>query len=129
MTYISGVGTRSAPGAGAPHLPATNKLAYLPAYINLNWCIFIINHLYTPLYMRVCMYVCAAGGIIAGIISDRLNARAITCVSFLLLAVPFVSFPATYFFWCCVRINFVILEQLEKKASQYYQLLLLLLFT
>ena len=45
----SGVGTRGAPGAGAPLLPATNKLAYLPAYINLNWCTPIINHLPTPL--------------------------------------------------------------------------------
>ncbi len=36
------------------------------------------------------LYNVAAGGIIAGIISDRLNARAVTCVSFLLLAVPFV---------------------------------------
>lgn len=35
----------------------------------------------------------STGGIIAGIISDRLNARAITCVGMLLLAVPMVSRP------------------------------------
>ncbi len=48
-----------------------------------------MQHFYLANLMNL-LYLCA-GGILAGVISDRLNARAITCVTMLLLAVPSVS--------------------------------------
>ena len=42
------VGTRGVPVLEHPYLPAANKPAYLPAYINWNKCTPTINHLPTP---------------------------------------------------------------------------------
>ena len=61
---------------------------FLAACIYLLLCI-----LFVCVCVCVCVSVCAcAGGILAGVISDKLGKRATTCAVMLLLAAPTVSF-------------------------------------
>ena len=62
------------------------------------WCVCIVcvlcSYLLNTDIMISCVHVCS-GGILAGVISDKLGKRATTCAVMLLLAAPTVSFYCT----------------------------------
>ena len=77
------------PGIQHPNHPSMLTIYHRCISLGHSYSNFCNNYAIRPLILLL-QKLCT-GGILTGLISDLLNARAITCVGMLLCAVPFVS--------------------------------------